>query len=194
MKCAFHKQRELPTRRSRSRATHSYARGTRVHVHAWQGANDVREISTVLSAETNADLARWMKAIHSAISASGGTVDKAKLREQAQAAASKRAQRVQRGSIVASAMQASNTSQLAKLDAEELKELHVKKLQDIAEFLDVVFDKRKDKDKKKLVDLIVAQRLTHKTEAQQYADDDYDDGPPPQLKTWGSDVAMNANL
>ena len=37
-----------------------------------KGDNDPHPITTILAAETNQDMGRWMKAIHSAIGASGG--------------------------------------------------------------------------------------------------------------------------
>ena len=46
------------------------------------------------------------------------------------------------------------------MQVEELRELPVSKLHDVCEYLDIVFDKRKNRDPKKLADLIMGQRAS----------------------------------
>ena len=61
---------------------------------------------------------------------------------------------------------------------EELKELPLGKLHEICEYLDIVFDARKDRDKKKLADLIMGQRNAHESDKRA--------GGMAGLNTWGT--------
>jgi len=147
-----------------------------------KGENDSRAIATSLAADSKADLGRWMKAIHMAIKASGGR-KLAPLRALGRASAA--AAQLQKASS-----QLCQLVQMAKLEQEELKQLRIKQLQEVATHLDVAYDPRSAiaKDKKKLVDLIVAQRATHALEEQ------LPSSPVPGLTTWGSQTAMHASF
>jgi len=122
-----------------------------------KGANDARELTTVLAAETNAEMGRWMKALHTAISTSGGKVTDL---EDLQVARKAAAQKLQKN-----ADKPNNLRQLARLEVEQLKELPIKKLHEIAEYLDAPFDRKKDKDPKKLAEIIMGQRNAQAADA-----------------------------
>ena len=83
--------------------------------------------------------------------------------------------------------------QMAKLPEEELKNLRLKQLKDVARYLDCVFEPGL-KDKKQLVDLIMHQRNIHAAEVIPGAGVEGDDDWRPRLKTWGSMKAMHGNL
>ena len=144
-----------------------------------QGASDAKAICTTLAAETNADLARWMKALHGAIGASGGKVKALKDLGKDFRGAAKAAHKP--GALVRKASMERNRMmmQLERLEREELMELKVKVLHDLCDHLDVVFDRRKDKDKRWLVDHILSQRRQHDTTYGK-----------PGLRTWGSQEQM----
>ena len=144
-----------------------------------QGTSDAKAICTTLAAETNADLARWMKALHSAIGASGGKVKALKDLGKDFRGAAKAAHKP--GALVRKASMERNRMmmQLERLEREELMELKVKVLQDLCDHLDVVFDRRTDKDKRWLVDHILSQRRQYDTTARK-----------PGLRTWGSQEQM----
>ena len=94
-----------------------------------KGENDSRAIATSLAADSKADLGRWMKAIHMAIKASGGR-KLAPLRALGRASAA--AAQLQKASS-----QLCQLVQMAKLEQEELKQLRIKQLQEVATHLDV---------------------------------------------------------
>ena len=88
-----------------------------------KGDNDPHPITTILAAETNQDMGRWMKAIHSAIGASGG---KAKDLKDLNAARKEEAMKFKEKGA-----NSNNLRQLAKLDVEELRELPLRKLKEV---------------------------------------------------------------
>jgi len=113
-----------------------------------KGTNDPRELTTTLAADTRVDMDRWIKALRKAIADSGGKVEQlSKLRDEAR--------RLQKASS-----HVTNLKQLANLERDELMGLTLKVLHEICEYLDIVFDRSTDKNKKKLVDLIIAQKAT----------------------------------
>ena len=144
-----------------------------------QGASDPHPITTVLAGDSNADVGRWMKAIALAIKQSGGQMIDVK-------AVAK--ERIVRGSLATVDQKQINRAQLAKLDIEELRELPLKELHQVCKHLDIVFDKRVDRDRRKLADLIVGQRNAHKADAGAGAHLHDDDVflPMRGLKTWGT--------
>ena len=184
-----------------------------------KGDNDPHPITTILAAETNQDMGRWMKAIHSAIGASGG---KAKDLKDLNAARKEEAMKLKEKGA-----NSNNLRQLAKLDVEELRELPLRKLKEVrqhtasksykqaqrlttfpplthlplrpatqvAEYIDVVVDP-KLKDKKKIADLIMGKRNAAKADAAgRYTDDDDPfGGPPGVLSSWGSTHMMFGEL
>lgn len=91
-----------------------------------KGANDPHPITTVLAAETHVDMGRWMKAIHAAIGASGGKVGDLKKLAAGGKAAARRLQR--------QATRPNMLAQLARLEVDELRELPLKKLVEVAEY------------------------------------------------------------
>jgi len=157
------------------------------HAHAFaitsRGVNDAKPITTVLAAETKADLARWMKAIHMAIKASGGT-KLAPLRALGRASAN--VVKLQKASA-----QMVQLEQMSKLEREELLGLRIKQLQELATHLDVAYDPRSAvaKDKKGLVELIVHQRALLALEEARP-----DRSASVGMATWGSRGAMHAEL
>jgi len=156
-----------------------------------KGEKDPHAITTVLAAESNKDMGRWMKQIATAIAASGGRSAQADLRTLA-VERKEAANRLEK-----KGNNQNNLAQLAKLDVDELKELPLKKLQEVAEYLDVPFDPKKDKDRKKLADLIMGQRNAAKADAiarNELNEDDPFGGPPGGLKTWGSTKQMHGDL
>lgn len=191
------------------------------------GASDKRPVVTSLAAETNAELGRWMKALHAAIDASGGRVKDLKSLGKDHRGAAAGAKKPGGLARQASMERHRMMMQLAKLEREEVSqraplsqpslllrcflscplicesdfllllscccqmlELKVKVLQDLAEYLGVIFERKRDKDKKWLVDHIISQRRTlEANEAVAHQKN------KPGLKTWGSVEQMfNANL
>jgi len=147
------------------------------------GASDPKPITTKLSTDSHEDLAKWMKALRMAIAASGGEV--AALGDLTTTAG-----QVRQRKVVMRNATVGNLMQLSKLDEEQLLTLRLKQLHELAAYLHVEFDPKTDKDKKRLVELIVSQRLTYQT---QDAFNLYEPAPQgvPKLKTWGSDVGMS---
>ena len=138
----------------------------------------------MLAAETNADTARWLKAITLAIKTSGGkgNVDLKEVTRQ-------RIEMNQRQSLVNTNKKQTALRQLAALEVEALKELPLKSLHDICGLLDIAHDPRKDKDRKRLAELIEHQRKTHAAEMRARHGDDDDDffvARAGAIKTWGS--------
>jgi len=124
-----------------------------------KGENDPHAITTVLSAENNKEMGRWMKQIATAIAASGGRSAEDDLKTL-------QAERKQvANQLGKKGAQQNNIKQLAKLDVDELKELPLKTLHEVAEYLDVPFDPKKDTDRKKLADLIMGQRNAQAADA-----------------------------
>ena len=145
---------------------------------ASQGKGDPMPVVTVLCAETNADTARWMKALTAAISTSGGKgLD-------LQAVAKERLARQNTRAMTVKGQKQANLAQLARLEADELRELPLPRLHEICVYLDIhrMYD-RKDKDRKHLADLIMGQRNQHAAEAAAGVEEYF---VPPQLRTWGS--------
>jgi len=137
-----------------------------------KGDNDPKAITTILAAENNKDMGRWMKQIATAIAASGGRSAEDDLKTL------QAARKEEVGKLQKKGAQQNNVSQLAKLDVEQLKELPIKTLHEVAEYLDVPFDPKKDKDPKKLADLIMGQRNAQAADANtggtMFGDDDDD--------------------
>jgi len=166
-----------------------------------KGANDPKAITTSLSAESHKDLARWMTALRKAIADSGGEV--AEVGDLMTAAGDKsRKVALRRNDTQGQLMQ------LAKLDEEELLTLRIKQLMELAEHLQILatLDVKTTKDlkdkglpepvrKKKIVDLILSQRLTHDQQDAYGLYQPHESGvtKAPKLKTWQSNDAMHKN-
>jgi len=164
-----------------------------------KGANDPMPISTTLAADSHKDLARWMTALRKAVADSGGEV--AEVGDLMTAAGEK-----QRKDALHSNTAYANLVQLSQLEEDDLLQLRLKQLLEVAEHLQIMgtLDKGtramlKDKArpeperKKKLADLIISQRKMH---AQQDNFDLYEPTVAPQserpkLKTWQSNTAMH---
>ena len=93
-----------------------------------QGAADDKSVSTVLACANRAEMDKWMKSFTRAIKTSGGSVSAGKLLA-AQEATQRRFEKI-------SATMA-NTMALAELDTEELTGVKMKKLYEVASYLDV---------------------------------------------------------
>jgi len=92
-----------------------------------QGIHDPKPITTVLACKTNQDLQRWMKAVRRAVSTSGGEVQSAKRMAEALEAHDGKLKKVSK--------ETANLIALSKLDREDLAEVKLKKLYEIAAYM-----------------------------------------------------------
>ncbi len=94
-----------------------------------QGSGDKAPITTVLACKSGDDLKRWMKAVRRAITNSGGEVQSA---GQMARAVEERAGKLQKVS-----KQTANLIALSKLDREDLQNVQLKKLYEVAAYMTI---------------------------------------------------------